>query len=45
MENMTFYGFITFVIDFVRGRFLLQIPFRSVLKHRKEYDFYDFKWP
>jgi len=28
MENMTFYDFITFVIDFVGVRFLFQISFQ-----------------
>jgi len=40
MENMTF---ITFVLDFVVMRFLFLNSFHSFLKHRKKYDFYDFK--
>jgi len=36
MENMTFYDFIIFVIDFVRVRFLFQNSFHSFLKHRKK---------
>ena len=35
MEDMTFYDFITFVIDFVGVRFLFQNSFHSFLKHRK----------
>jgi len=29
MENMTFYGFITYVIDFVGVRFLFKIRFMA----------------
>jgi len=43
MENMTFYDFITFVIDVAGVRFLFQNSFHSFLKHRKKYDFYAFK--
>ena len=39
MENMTFYDIITFVIDFVMVRFLLQTSFHSFLKHRKNMTF------
>jgi len=35
MENMTFYDFITYVIDFIGVRFLFQNSFNSFLKHRK----------
>jgi len=45
MENITFYDFITFVIDFVGMEFLFKKSFHSCLKHRQKYDFYDFKWP
>jgi len=44
MENMTFYDFITFVIDFIGVRSLFENSFHRFLKHRKQYDFYDFKW-
>jgi len=43
MKSMTFYDIITFVIDFVGVRFLFQNSFHSFLKHRKKYDFSDFK--
>jgi len=39
---MTFYDFITLIVDFVGVRFLF---WSSFLKHRKKYDFYDFEWP
>jgi len=45
MENMTFYDFTTFVTNFAGVRFLFQNLFHSFLKHRKNYDFYDLKWP
>jgi len=45
MENMTFYDFITFVVDFAGVRFLCQNSFHSYLRNRKKYEFYDFKWP
>jgi len=43
MENMTFYDFVTFVIDFVGVQFLFQNLFHNFLKHREKYDFYI--WP
>jgi len=45
MAIMTFYDFIIFVIAFVRVRFLFYYSIHSFLKHRKKYDFYDFKCP
>jgi len=36
MENITFYDFVTFVIDFVGVRFLFWNPFHNFLKHRKK---------
>jgi len=42
MENMNFYDFITFVIDFVGCDFCFANSFHSFLEHRKKYDF---KWP
>jgi len=40
MDNMTFYEFITFVIDFVGARVLCKNSFHRLLKHKKN-DFYD----
>jgi len=39
MENMTFYDFTTFVIDFVAVRILFKNSFHSLLKHRKNITF------
>jgi len=35
MENMTFYDFITFVIDFVEVRFLIKISFQLPESQKK----------
>jgi len=40
MDNMAFYEFITFVIDFVGARVLCKNSFHRLLKHKKS-DFYD----
>jgi len=45
MENMTFYDFITFVIDFVGVRFFFQISFHSFLRHRKNTNFVTLNGP
>ena len=39
MENMTFYDFITFVINFVGVRRLFQKSFHRFLKHSKNMTF------
>jgi len=39
MENMTFYDFISFDVDFVEVRFLFQNSFHSFLNHGKNMTF------
>ena len=45
MENITFYDFITFVVDFVGLRFLFWNLFYSFLKHRKNMTFMTLNGP